>query len=790
MPISVDRNNRSITVTTEDLRVTFTDSIITVNAVQNGAYVPVARTVSESSTPAAIEAMQGTFVRSWRPDDQTVTLEWIHVADPHRVVTEVTISTHKPVISVRAMDAITAKTPVNRFSLVWEFLAGPDDGSRPDFIFTPGLSPNERQVTGQHMFRSPAVIVQHGPVACALIPDTGDVHDQASLRPFLDVRCPKDTPGPAHLEYGIAAYEVDGHIYYTSNVDPVDINHGPVRFACELHVSAVTPVKQAHRAVTRYHWNHHGRESLQDIRPQVLPFQQYFDYGYGWADENLWRENVIEGRRVGAMLSEREYDNDVWFHAWFNQLRTAYGMFLWARDSRRNEKTATSDSDQPDEKRMAMARATRDLVLCSPRERGLFPTIAILPEDGEPVRWVESSLQGGGPGLYHLLDCSWTAWWLLEWHRGAEPNEETIEFCREYGDALTTLQRDDGSWPDYVRKGTHECVTNFPEARELAEESVSGYVKGMIDKWDTRRLPASAEVAGSVLFLAELSRAVPDGKCYLDAAMRGERYLEREVIPEHRWFDYETFFSCSPKPIDFYDARSQQHPQNTMSLYWASEAFRVLADITDDKRLGDISGSLVDYLCLYQQVWSPPFLSAYGFGGFGVMNTDGEWHDARQAIFAEGLARRYESTGNPEYLERSIAATRAGFSCAYIPENAGIIPKMFDFGPVGYSSENYAHDGTDHLAGASGFDWGMGSALTTVAMMTHRFGDLWIDVPAERGFGVNGITVTDCHIENNTAHVTISDPLAILPDIRVRCSHDIMVKVNGMDVYSTVESTS
>jgi len=308
---------------------------------------------------------------------------------------------------------------------------------------------------------------------------------------------------------------------------------------------------------------------------------------------------------------------------------------------------------------------------------------------------------------------------------------------------------------------THDVVTYY-DATRAAEASNSDYVKALTlthKAWGTDRLPACAESATNALFLAELSRALPDGGRYLDAALRGARFLEEQVIPEHKWFDYETFFSCSPKPIDFYDSRTQQHPQNTLSLFWASECFRVLHEITGDRKHGDQAMSLVDYLCLYQQVWSPPFLSMYTFGGFGVMNTDGEWNDARQAYFADGLAMQYLRTGRREYLGRAIAATRSSFACMYIPENASICPKMFDIGPTGYSSENYAHAGWDVVAYASGFDWGTGSALTTAARMLDVFGDVWIDLPGGWALGIDAVTVTDYALNDNTLRLSIDAPL-------------------------------
>jgi len=121
----------------------------------------------------------------------------------------------------------------------------------------------------------------------------------------------------------------------------------------------------------------------------------------------------------------------------------------------------------------------------------------------------------------------------------------------------------------------------------------------MVSRWGTKRLPASAETAIHAMFLAELSRIVVDGEQYFRSAQDAARYVERNVLPFHKWWDFETFFSCSPKPLGFFDSRSQQYPQNTLSLFWASEAFRILYEITGTAAIGEQSLALTDYLCLF-----------------------------------------------------------------------------------------------------------------------------------------------------------------------------------------------
>ena len=150
----------------------------------------------------------------------------------------------------------------------------------------------------------------------------------------------------------------------------------------------------------------------------------------------------------------------------------------------------------------------------------------------------------------------------------------------------------------------------------------------------------------------------------------------------------------------------------------------------------------MDYLNLYQQAWAPTFLTFEAFGGFGVQNTDAEWNDARQAQFACTNLDYYRLTGKAEYMERGIAAVRAGFPTTYMPEHAFISPRTYQREPLGHADENYGHGGVDAPAGPTSWDWGTGSALTAVAYARRNFGDVWVDADRGRAFGINGVTAT------------------------------------------------
>jgi hypothetical protein len=173
--------------------------------------------------------------------------------------------------------------------------------------------------------------------------------------------------------------------------------------------------------------------------------------------------------------------------------------------------------------------------------------------------------------------------------------------------------------------------------------------------------------------------------------------------------------------------------------------FAELYDATNRKDYLDVGVRLIDLLCLYQQIWNPPYLSIYAFGGFGVMNSDAEWNDARQSMFAATLMRYYSYTSEDEYFERGVAALRASFALMFIPEHKGKTVKDFSaIKPVDYGSmsENYGHLGDDRaVPGYITFDWGSGSSASAAAYVEKRYGDVYVDSVRGKAFGINGCIV-------------------------------------------------
>lgn len=598
---------------------------------------------------------------------------------------------------------------------------------RKDFHWIPNIKSKPSQIASDHVFRSPSVIMMSDIVGAALIPDIDLINKNRPAPYYIDMRF-SETEAP-EIIYGIAPSKVEPHTYYSKSGDPFVIKNGILKLGFYIIIDKKTSRNELLRETNALLWEKFGKNYFFHQEPQTVPFKQYAEYGYDMALKELWvKANYPnsggitlstyydkESKRWGG----RDYPDDLWFHSWFNNMRTSYGLYQWG------EKLA-----KPEWKQRALE--IKNLILNAPVEKGFFSTIY----NSRAKSWVASG-QGGGENVYHLPDNSWTAYWLMRFNQECKPDKRINNFILNYALALLSCQHPDGSFPTRVF------------INSLRPDSV---------------LDGSASEGITIWFLAEmrLKGLIPAKyeKSFDNSIEAGLDHLRREILPRQKFEDFELYFSCSSKPLDFYDPVSEMYGQNTLSMQWCAEAFRTGYQLF--KREKDYNNALycIDLLCLYQQVWNPDYLSFYAFGGFGVMNTDAEWNDARQAQFAETLANFYDLTGNSEYMERAVAAAKASFTLMVIDENKDVAPYNYrgtkrQFEIHGGMAENYGHCGTNCRSGQSGFHWGTGSALCTSINLLNRYGDLYIDSKLRHAFGINGIVVNTADFVNNKINLSV-----------------------------------
>jgi hypothetical protein len=569
-------------------------------------------------------------------------------------------------------------------------------------VWVPHLTPSPGNVAGDAVFRAPTVILANEAIALAFVPDLDDVAAAhgTGWRAWLDYDHPA---GVVTLAAG--DYRPEGHVFYR-RCPPAGTG---AEVLLRLHVlSSERPEDRAnpYGMVARWLWDRWGARpptrSLaappQRLEPLLAHVVRWAFTDEGWG-ESVWQTVPLDGQRTaGAPVfivdvtrhpsvppAERQWREarSIWNQAWFSTQRCANGLLRYARQ------VGSADLE-------ARARSMTEIALAAPEDDGLFPAV-LIAEDSGAWRWSNSDRRppSASGSAVHLVDAAFTGLMLLEWHElSGEPRARGK--AERLADRLLRLQRPGGGFPGWVEPTGAWAVPELADGPESA-------------------------VLASLLFA--LGRTAP--------ALRATALLD-EVAREGRWEDFETYYSCAPWGAERIGRRVERNgvfKQNTLSIAWSAEAFLRAWRATRDQRWLDLARRALDELCLYQAVWDPPFLPAPAHGGFGVMNADSEWNDARQSLFALLLLDAGRELADPRLVARGVAAVRASFSMLYCPENAALArayeARFPFFGPetYGFMMENQGH-GTadaDRIGTFTIYTWGNGSALATAAAVRDRF---------------------------------------------------------------------
>lgn len=594
-----------------------------------------------------------------------------------------------------------------------------------DFVWSQNIKWEQDDLVPEHAFKSPALMMQQGPVFAAILPEPSSRRVEP-LALDLDVT---SEPQP-WMSYGAVLSEPHDHSYFRRAKDatlrPI-ANTIEYRYALVL---SAQPAKLGYRRVTHLLWERLGHPAILQgvsaqqnaLRPELASFQSWRQEAWRSYADRVYKEFPCGQRTCGTLASNRNYkgdwqhpEPDAWFNAWFQTLRTAYGWYMHGR--------ATGDGEM-----MRRAENVLNLALSSPQKHGAFSTIYLL----EGARWIPADGWAGYSDSYHAFSMSWTAYWMLRWAEDLTParRDEILRFVRPYGEFLLAHQQTNGVIPSWYYADTLE-----PRA-ELRD--------------------FNAETAPSALLLVELGSLSGDAR-FTSAAERAMNFVEQQVLPRQRWFDFETYLSCARKDFSFFDSWTAQYPQNNLAEMQAPQAMLALFKATGDAKYLASGERMLDYLLLTQQVWPNPEFTPMLLGGFTTQNTDAEWSDARQGYAATLLLDFYNATGSADYLERAIAAARSTFAVA--------------------PWENWAHTGyIDDPGALTGFHWGTGSAVTSVEIMTPELGDALIDVKGGFGVGFDQCTVRDVSVHGTRVDFTLTSP---------NDQRSFLVRFRGVDPQTT-----
>ncbi|MCA8942764.1 MAG: hypothetical protein KDB80_09425, partial [Planctomycetes bacterium] len=310
----------------------------------------------------------------------------------------------------------------------------------PDRHWMPHLTPIQGVIAAQRIFRSPAIISGSGDKFFAAIPDLDLVGQDPEEPWFLDYDAQL---GKCWI--GMSNYDTPAHVIFTKAPGMV-LDAGPVEIAFFVK-TWVDPSRPGNkfREVSRFLWERWGHPNFAAGKPHTNAMHEYVDTAYDWAFRRWERQVWLEGGDVGAARLITDYSESptagippltdrpdtIWNQAWYCSLRSASGMFRYAKD--------TGDADL-----FERALQTKRLALAAPNDDGIFPSVLFV--GGVPAvdnqfdlaqsRWTNSDRSplelGITPDWYHVVDASNTALWMLRWYNELEGDKALAGYVRRY----------------------------------------------------------------------------------------------------------------------------------------------------------------------------------------------------------------------------------------------------------------------------------------------------------------------------------------------------------------------
>ena len=656
---------------------------------------------------------------------------------------------------------------------------------RPESSHAPSYQPTANSIVGDRVFFSPLASVQQESLFVGVVPDVELANryavfaagarqhpdsnsfpvvvdpGQVTMPTGLSLLLPQTATGSPIIGFGLIDSIVHQHVWFEHPQTPGamvrELSSKTLVIGLDLLLDADAPRFRGHEAAARHLWKRFGHDTFMRPRPQALPLAEYAAecypahaayQGYEVVGETLrhrdlpeeselrcWQEWEADGTPVGGFrLHAPQWFDFIAYLGWWNNACDATGLHSWG--------TRTNDPGLVDK-----ARRIVSLAVSAPQKGGIFPGIYDLrgkrwirslwapPRDGyDPSRrdaywnWTETA-------AYQTAAASVTAGYLMHYRRSCENDPRILPFVSRYGDFLVAAMGEDG------------CVPAWFDASCQPLPSLAKNADGGSHAW----------------VLAELFMATRDNR-YLTAARRAAAYLEREVLPQRRWTDFETLYSCAIKPETFHDERTGQGPCNTMSMSWALQGFLALHEATGERRFLEAAESVADFASLFQAVWAPDFVvTAYPFGGVSSQLGDADWLDQRAHRFADPFVRIGLLMGRNDLVERGVAAARSSLTLTSHPRHrANDIYTHTDF-PTGLGPENVDHEGFPQRPLSSGPSWGAVGGLAGAAQLLDRLEGATIDVERGIAVGVDGVVVRRVELEAGTLRVSLENSLAALP---------------------------
>jgi len=497
------------------------------------------------------------------------------------------------------------------------------------------------------------------------------------------------SPRENEFSFGCVPYRLSKNTYFIHyDSDTADVPRATVTYSYFIYFKNGCRTGEGYRNVARRIRQLAFPTQSRNVSSQKIPFEKYSDYAAAFLTKKLKRKPPLN-----------------------HLIQAAFALALSSK--RKSEKIGAEICD------------AMDFALTSQMQNGLFK---IIFENGEwkcgsPLNSLPEKLKNN---CVRLADLSNICYYLCRFYNEIKKDERILNFVCKYADRLVELQKDGGhipAWVDYATGGSRRFCAK------------------------------SAEVSAHTIFLCELAKIKPEQK-YISCARRAVNFIIRKIFPTGRWEDTELFYTTSPI---WKHKKPKLNSQNSFSVSVAAvrsaaKAMLELYKLTSTPRYLSYGEKIIDFLCLYQQIWQPAFLKLPCFGGFAAMNTDIHWNASVQAPASKTFFDYYKQTGKSEYFIRGVAALRAAFVLMNCPENAElnslidtdketekgyIFPYCFPTlhkQKVVLPAQDFYHNATE-------------KSLLALEETLCTYGDLFVDTKRRRAFGINGIFVNRVEVD-------------------------------------------
>lgn len=351
-------------------------------------------------------------------DQQKIVVRLIGAIQEHSLVSDITIEADSNIIHIDVEDTISSgasKSILEYLMSSYAFL--PDGHIMPagrelDYSWAPNLRPLNDNIIGDRMFHSPAVIVQQGHLAGALIPDMDILRDNRPIPTALDLDLTNGMLFAPLLSYGFCDYEKTGDGRYCRH-DITMSRHLPnstIRYGHYLILDADCKRKSAGNVVTHFLWDKYGK--------------------------SLAKQQVLNNKRIveSCQSSPSPQPSHTGGRSSLYQARTAYGLYA--------EGARTHNGDL-----INQAREIRDNILSLTQYNELFPTWF----DQKRGKWRNCEVSAEEDS-YSSVECSTQLYWLLKMNNDLENDGRIIPFCRHYADYLIESKLRSGAIPSWFSK--------------------------------------------------------------------------------------------------------------------------------------------------------------------------------------------------------------------------------------------------------------------------------------------------------------------------------------------------